>query len=142
MRRPTKLAWLLPGLLAVLAAAGCGDSAGGRQAVSGTVTLKGQPLDQGNIMFLPVSGDLATQSGALITKGGYQIPRAQGLQPGKYRVAISSTDGQTPVEPDALPGPSGNFASKERIPAEFNLKSTQQVEVKRGETNKFDFNIP
>jgi hypothetical protein len=132
--------WLLPTFLSVLLA-GCGDSTGGRQAISGTVTLKGQPLNDGTITFIPASAG-ATQAGATISKGAFQIAKAQGLQPGKYKVSINSPDGETPVDPNVPPGPSGNFSSKDRVPAEYNLESKLEVEVKKGEPNKFDFAIP
>jgi hypothetical protein len=121
---------------------GCGDSYGGRCAVSGTITLKGKNLDEGAIVFIPVDPALPTQASAGITKGAYQIPRPQGLVPGKYRVSISSPDGKTPEASDGPPGPSGNFASKDRIPAKFNIESTLEFEVKKDGPNKFDFAIP
>jgi hypothetical protein len=93
-------------------------------------------------MFTPASNDLATQASATISKGHYQIPRDKGLLPGKYRVAISSVDGRTPESGDAVPGPSGNFASRDRIPAEYNRDSKLEAEVKQGESNVFDYPIP
>ena len=45
-------------------------------------------------------------------------------------------------DPNAAPGPSGNFTSKDRIPAKFNIDSKLEVEVKKGDPNKFDFSIP
>ena len=47
----------------VLAASGCGDDAGGRQAVSGTVMLKGKPVEMGMIHFDPAAGSSAGRSG-------------------------------------------------------------------------------
>jgi hypothetical protein len=133
----------LPAALAGLAAAGCGDSAGGRQAVSGTVIFRGNPLDQGNIMFMLVSSEVPTRAGAGITNGKYEIAQMQGLVPGKYRVSISSGDGKNPDgAADTLPGPSGNFSSKERIPRRYNIDSKFAVEVTREGPNKFDFNVP
>ena len=123
---------------------GCGTS-DDRSAVSGTVTLGGKRLDQGNIMFVPVVMETGSQVSALITDGTYQIPKEGGLRPGKYRVALSSTDGATPdpvAAPDTPPGPTGNFSSKERIPAKYNLESTLEVEVQKGQAHKFDFPIP
>src|SRR5262249_31616436 len=138
-RLATALGFLLLASAGV-ALSGCGDRSDGRRAVSGTVLFKGKPLDQGRILFLPLSKGLATQSGAGITNGTYEIPRAQGLVPGRYRVSISSGDGKTPDGPTgALPGPSGNFSSKEQIPPQYNLDSKLEVEVKSDGPNKFDF---
>ena len=74
--------WLVA-IWAVASVAGCGSNYGGRQEVKGTIKLKGTPLDQGQIMFMPISGDNATKEGAGITNGEYKIDRAHGLLPGK-----------------------------------------------------------
>jgi hypothetical protein len=142
MYHSRRFAWLLPGLSILLFSLGCGDPHDGRLAVSGNVTFQGQPLDQGNIMFIPASRDLRTQASAQIINGRYQISAAQGLRPGKYKVSIHSGDGRTPVVPsDAPPGPSGNFSSQDRIPEAYNLKSTLEAEVKKGGANRFDYPI-
>lgn len=121
---------------------GCGGGTN-RLGISGTVNFKGKPLDTGIITFTPVSSETPTQGSAMITAGKYSISREQGLQPGKYRVSISSPDGKTPDGgSDAIPGPTGNFASVERIPAEYNQKSKHEVEVKKGDKNSFDYSIP
>jgi hypothetical protein len=127
---------------ALIGCVACGDPHGGRQAVSGSVTFQGKPLDRGTITFLPASPDLPTQSGAAITGGKYSIPRDKGLVPGKYKVAINSPDGRPPDGGDAPPGPSGNFASKDRIPPAYNLDSKEEVVVKKGGPNAFDYKIP
>jgi hypothetical protein len=120
------------GLLAVLLA-GCGD---GRNAVSGTVTYKGQPVD-GIIEFVPAGGE-ATQAGATVEKGKYSIPRDKGLVPGNYKVMIFSPDNKQ-VTPD--PGGNPFFAkAKERIPAKYNEQTTLTREVKSG-SNPIDFNL-
>ena len=60
----------------LLLASGCGDRAGGRQEISGTVTLRGQPLDQGMIEFHPLDNasldQLVTKSGAMIHDGKWK----------------------------------------------------------------------
>src|SRR4051812_47091603 len=100
---------------------GCGPAAGGRQPISGTIKLKGQALDQGQIMFLPLSGEGTTQEGAPIANGQYKIDRQHGLMPGKYRVSITAGDGRTRADaPDQAPGPTGaNIISKDRIAPEY-----------------------
>jgi hypothetical protein len=133
--------------LMVVVVSGCSDNLGNLQAVSGTVQLKGQPLDQGIIEFIPVgspteAGDAATKSGAAISNGKYSIPRETGLVPGKYKVIISSGDGVNIENPEEPPGPTGNYVSRERIPAEYNAESKQEVTVAAGGANQFNFDIP
>jgi hypothetical protein len=118
---------------------GC-DNSPRRFAVSGTITFQKAPLKNGTITFYPVS--TGTQAGDVIADGRYQIPRDKGLAAGKYRVSISSPDGETPAAGDAPPGPGGNFASKERIPPDFNEKSKHEIEVTAGGPNEFNFTIP
>ncbi len=123
-------------------AAGCG---GGdplqRQAVSGTVTFKGQPLDKGTITFLPADSQSKAQpGGATITNGQFSLPAAQGLAPGKYRVQISSPVGGAEAKPDEAPGDSSKLA-EERIPASWNTESKHEITVEKGGANKFDFKI-
>jgi hypothetical protein len=130
----------------VLFAGGCADPDGGRCEVVGTVKLKGELVKEGVIEFTPMDkapeGMKATKSGAVISNGEYKIPKAQGLIPGRYRVVITSGDGVTPANPDEPPGPSGsNIVSKDRIPAEYNAASKQEVEVKKEGPNRFDYDI-
>jgi hypothetical protein len=134
-------------LLACLIASlsGCGRSYGGRKAISGTVKLKGEPVNDGTIDFLPISGDQATKSGAQILNGSYKIPAEFGLLPGKYRVSITAGDGRTRADApaDQPPGPTGaNIVSKDRIPKEYNIESTQEVEVTEKGPNVFNYDIP
>ena len=132
----------------LLLAGGCGDNAGGRQEISGTVTLKGQPIDEGFIEFHPLDkpsdpAQLVTKSGALIKDGKYLIAKEQGLVPGKYKVVISSGEKKAagPEAEAGGPGPKSIF-SKELIPADYNVQTKQVVEVKKGGPNQFDYPIP
>jgi len=130
---------------ALVCAVGCGPNYGGRKEIKGTIKLKGTLLDQGQIMFMPISGDNATKEGAGIANGEYKIDRAHGLMPGKYRVSITAGDGRTRADapPDQPPGPTGaNIISKDRIPPEYNTNSKQEIDVTEKGPNVFDFDIP
>jgi len=121
------LLWL--GLLA--AAGGCGASDPlGRRAVSGTVTLDGTPLSDGAVSFQP-TGQGATSSGAVISAGKYAIARDRGLPPGKYRVVINAVKpGTGTTLPEGkMPGEEVGTPPVELIPAEWNTKSQNIVEV-------------
>jgi hypothetical protein len=142
MQRHSKnftLAWLL--MLGVAGLSGCGAS-DPRQQVSGKVTLKGQPLDEGIIEFQPLSETGSTKQGSLVKTGDYLIPKDAGLLPGKYKVMITAGDSQAPQSEDEIPGPTGNYVMKDRIPPEFNSKSKLEVEVAQSGKNVFDFTIP
>jgi hypothetical protein len=118
---------------------GCGRE-GTRRAVGGTVTFQGQPLEYGNITFLSTGSPPGPVGGALISAGRYDLPAAQGLEPGTYRVMIS------------WPGPGGTLSAeeraagaspraKERIPSEYNENSRLTAEVKAQGTNRLDFDL-
>jgi hypothetical protein len=71
------------------------------------------------------------------------VPRAAGLKPGRYLVQLTAGDGKTPHDEEAAaPGGSANIVSFDLIPEEWNLRSTQKVEVKADGDNKFDFHVP
>ena len=127
------------GLAALLLAAGCGDNPLGRHAISGSVTVDGQPLAKGNISFQPTENQ-PTSSGAVIAGGKFSIPRDSGLAVGKYRVvvnaAVPGTEGKA-VPADAQPGDPPPPA-QEMIPADWNTASKHTIEVKR----EGPFNFP
>lgn len=136
---PRFISHLILLLVGVFVLVGC-DQYPGRMAVSGTVTMKGEPLKNGTVTFYPVT--TGTQSGTAIEDGVFKIKREEGLLAGKYRVSISSPDGETPTNPGVAPGPSGNFTSKDRVPLAFNQNSKLEVEVTSTGPNEFEFKIP
>ncbi len=123
---------------------GCGPS-NPRREVSGKVLFNGAPLDNGTITFNPLGGNKegvpTTKEGGIITNGEYKILAETGLTPGKYQVIISSGDNIDPDNPDGLPGPTGNYVSKDRIPAAYNTASTQEIEVTDKGPNVFNWDI-
>jgi len=132
-------------LLLICCVSACGEATY-RKAITGSVSLKKEPLSDGIIQFTPMSGGSseypATKESGMIAKGEYKIPAEVGLVPGKYRVVITSGDGGAPADPDQPPGPSGNYVMKDRIPPEYNVKSTVEVEVTQAGPNQFNFEIP
>ena len=122
---------------------GCGD-ARQRQEITGRVTLKGKPIEDGVINFAPLDGQ-ETGDGAQIVNGQYRIPKQKGLSPGRYRVSIIAGNGQPgagDASPDS-PNPSaGKRLPKERVPPEYNEKSKVVAEVTKGGKNEFDYDIP
>jgi hypothetical protein len=139
--------WAAAGTLAVscLLFIGCSDPYEGRQAVSGKITLKGQPLKDGTIFFVPLDGQ-GSQANTPFKDGVYKIERAEGLLPGKYLIRISSADkgGAGIVDEAEAGGPGGsrNITFFDIIPPDWNVASKQEVTVKAGEKNEFSFDIP
>lgn len=77
-------------IVAVVPLALTGCSGDGRVAVSGSVTVDGEPLPSGSISFRPVDPRQANTSGAAILDGRFRIPSDKGLFPGEYEVRISA----------------------------------------------------
>ena len=114
LARRTKLC----GVLLVLASlAGCGGPSNvGR--VTGKVTLDGQPLADAVVTFSPVKEGGSSGIGKTDSTGAYALSYAAGIsgaEIGENRVTITTiTQG------------------KERVPMEYNSKSTLKAEVKSG----------
>jgi len=126
-------------LLLAIFTSGCGQGAGGRLGVSGTVRFQGAPLQTGTIEF--ASADAKQLSGSTITDGKYSVPADKGLTPGKYTVRISAAQdaGAAPTGP---PGPeSMTQQAKALIPPQYNVDSTLTAEVTEGGSNVFDFDL-
>jgi hypothetical protein len=139
-RRPSRWA-LVASLLALAGAPGCGSGDNlDRQAVSGTVTLDGQPLSTGTIRFDPTSAEAGTQVSAPIQGGKYSLSRRDGPVPGKYTVQITSIE-SSKFEPPAgkMPGEVVMPKTKENVPAKYNLKSELTATVKSGQSEPIDF---
>jgi hypothetical protein len=139
MRRFSHLGSRLLIVAASLLPWGCGGPTDElpRQAVSGKVTFKGQPLAQGMIQFQPADGG-ATAGGGAIADGEYSIAKAEGLVPGKYQVVVTSTPPPAPLPPGTMPGDPVP-PPKETIPAKYNVKTTLSATVTKEGPNTFDF---
>ena len=126
--------------LGVLVIAGCGPHTD-RLAISGKVTLNGEPLSGGSIRFTS-QGEKKMSSGAIVNDGQYNIPRAKGLRPGTYRVELNApNDSVPPVMVRPPGGGPGSLAAPERIPPEYNEMSTHTIEVTADGDNQFDFDV-
>jgi hypothetical protein len=117
-----------------------------RLAVSGTVTLGGEPLTQGRIQFEPASAEAKIPAGGEITDGRFAIPRDQGPTPGDYRIMITSSVAKK-LEGDNSPGaePAKGAVKKkapaiELIPKEYNSQTTLKEKVEAGKTT-FEFTL-
>jgi len=134
------------GLVLCQALAGCGGAGDelAREAISGTVSLDGQPLATGVIQFRPASASEPVPAGAHIKDGAFSIPRNEGLTPGNYRVIINAAG-----EAKALSAAesSGEKAIKrgglapELIPPQYNSQSTLNAKVEAGKPNTFEFTL-
>jgi hypothetical protein len=127
--------------LAIATCFGCGKKGPRRAAVSGHVTLDGQPIEEGQIQFLPVEGTVGPETGDIITKGQYDIPQQHGAVVGKSRVELraSKKTGRKIQDPTGRPGVLTD-EYKEMFPPTSNTSSTLTRDIK-DEPNNLDFDI-
>jgi hypothetical protein len=132
--------------LLAAAIAGCGADADElpRRAVSGTITLDGQPLEAGMISFVPdgPGQQNPVTAGAVIRQGAYSIDADKGLTPGNYRVSIISEAKSTKPKDGRGPGPGElKAATKEPIPARYNTRTKLEAEVKIDGSTTFNYEL-
>jgi hypothetical protein len=105
--------------------AGCGQSGPELAAVSGRVTVDGQPMENLDVTFQPDEMRPASY-GRTDASGHYELGYKRGVQGallGQHTVRIRSLDAKAP-----------------QIAARFNAQSELRREVKAGE-NEFDFDV-
>jgi hypothetical protein len=110
--------------IAILLATGCRHTSTVGE-VKGTVTLDGQPLENGTIRLAPAEGRTSS-SGGIIKNGQFTAEAAVG----KYRVEISATKlaGGGPVDRHS----SAVETVIQLIPEKYNTKSELTLDVKAG----------
>jgi hypothetical protein len=120
---------------------GCGKKGPQRAAASGHVTLDGQPIDHGVIQFLPVAGTVGPETGGVIDKGQYDIPKQRGPVVGKSRIELraSKKTGRKIQDPTGRPGVLTD-EYQEMFPPSSNTASSLEREIK-DEPNTLDFDI-
>jgi hypothetical protein len=126
----------------VLLVAGCTPSDVGR--VAGTVTLGGQPLAQGSVVFQDDTGAISVNAN-LSSDGRYELRTYDkaGLPPGTYRVAVTSQtvgDGETPLM-DGPPSTSASSAPLVPLRYQDVLTSGLTATVQAGSNPPFDFDL-
>ena len=117
---------------AILLAGGCRRAAGPvKHAVSGTVTLDGKPLANGDVTFYPVAGNLPAAAGKL-QDGRYTFRTVAG----EHRVVIRAVSDKpiitSPVDPPVY---------ESIVPARYNDASTLTADVTPTGPNRFDFDL-
>ncbi|MDG3004132.1 hypothetical protein [Paludisphaera mucosa] len=120
---------------------GCsGGARDGRVPVSGEVVVDGRPLDAGAVSLERASEGRQEVVGSRIRAGAFAIPQSKGPTPGVYRVRIYASGREQAPPP---PGVSDRARRPmvERIPAEYNARSTKTVEIRPGRGNHLKFQI-
>ena len=124
---------------AMLIIAGCGRGAG-RLPIEGAVTVDGQPLEAGYIVFFPEGPGGGPSAGAEVVDGRYRIGAAGGAFAGTFRVEITASRKTDALVYDEF---SGQQVAEYRqfLPARYNTQTELRAEVTPGGPNRFDFEL-
>ena len=117
---------------------GCG--APERGAVSGKVLLDGQPVDGGDISFIPLDGNNSLAAGGKITAGSYSIPAKKGPGFGKHRVEIRWVKKTGKILPPRGRIREPHEAVRHMIPARYHSQSKLTAQIEVGDNVK-DFEL-
>ena len=131
--------------LSLLLTTGCSDPHAGRSAVSGTITIDGEPLELGVIFFQPEKPDPnAAVKGAQvhILNGKYSIDAGLGLLEGDYRVRINAEvykdvrTGKFVKETEGI-----RYEVIELVPKKYNEESEVIFTVGKKKRMTFNFDV-
>ena len=125
----------LPLAVSCLLLSGCGGDGLQRSVVSGTVTYRGDPVQDGQIRFVPQGNTAGPLTIEPITNGRYRCARSGGVPCGTHRVEIYSFAPAT--SPPAPFGPAATLAQREQtLPEKFNTNSqfTVTIAAESGDT--------
>jgi hypothetical protein len=131
-------------ILAIATTIGCGKSGPIRAPIQGKITVGGQPLAKGRILFTPVAPNQGPATSAMIAEGAYNIPQNEGPVVGKNRVEVEAdlNLGFALDDEAAFAKRGGKPLPPNPIPPQFNRESQLVVEVKNGEENTYDVAVP
>ena len=131
-------------VVSVLILCGCGGSEGPvTVTVTGSVSLDGQPVSSGQIIFNDVAGTEKAYAG-VIKDGAFSFPSTVGQK----KVSISSPQeivgsstivGGIPGDPVSDENPALEIL--ESIPANYNESTTLTADVTSGGANEFPFEL-
>lgn len=122
----------LVAMLGLLCIVGCGGGIE-RHRVSGTVTFDDQPVERGEVSFVPDDPALAPEGG-VIRDGKYSFEAVAGKKTVRIR-------GSRRLPPQPQDDPESGPLYEDFIPARYNTDSTLKVEVEPGARNVFPFEL-
>ena len=135
------LTWGTASFLVVFAL-GCGGQSD-RAGVSGSVTVDGQPVEEGSITFVPDAQTGGPTAGDTIEQGNYAVSAESGLAPGKYRVQIKATRKTGRRVKDGFPHPPDDLVDEveQFLPPRYNTQTELVAELKAGRNEGVDFEL-
>lgn len=124
---------------------GCGGLQ--RAAVEGEVTVNGEPLPEGTIVFVGLDGT-APSAGAAIVDGAYAVPAAQGPVAGDYQVQVRAFRRTGRRVWDGMGDERASSLAKHMVeemeafvPARYNDQSELRTTITAGKVNLYDIHL-
>lgn len=132
-------------LLGLILAGGCGsDPPPKGQVVSGEVTVSGEPLKRGLIIFQPIEGTAGPAATADVVNGHFATTVQMGPWPGKFLVKIESIPPEIAAIAAGKSPHTGKPESSQphrEIDTQFNNRSQTTIEVIAGENPPHTFDV-
>jgi hypothetical protein len=131
-------------IFAVITTAGCG---GGdelpRVAVSGSVTVDGEPVPNGVVRFAPSPGTEGPMANCMITDGRYRIPTDEGPVAGNYEVRVHAYNDPNaqPTKPTERVAVPADKLGPKTSPADLIDDENEVASVKPAKEAERTFNI-
>jgi hypothetical protein len=133
--------FVLVAAIAVIASVGCSGASEGRAPIAGEVSVGGQPLASGRILFVPIAPNKGPAASAAVVDGRYEIDGDEGPVIGLNRVEIEADLGVALDDEEAIARLGGRLPPQP-IPPQYNRNSTLSVEVLADTTNNYDIAVP
>jgi hypothetical protein len=128
--KPSWILPLFPAALCLALQAGCGPSGPKLYPVSGVVTWEGQPLADGDIIFMPATpGDV--EDAGKIKDGKFEFK----ARPGNKRVKILATREEGPADPQM-----GAVPRKQYLPPKYSSAEKTELTAEVKESDAKDAN--
>jgi len=116
-------------------AGGCGRNGPERVIITGTVTYQGEPLEHGEIRFIPIEGTKAPVSGAAIDGGEYVVSGRGGVPVGTHKIEIVAhrVDPKYAGSADSLSQDvDGAPPRQQYLPERYNVHTELQIVIEPG----------
>lgn len=136
------LSLLLVGACALLL--GCGKADLPRGSVTGQVTIGGQPLQAGRVIFTPIAPTHGPATSVRVEAGRYELPEQRGPIIGQHRVEVEAElDLGYAIDDEAAYALNAHKPKPANpIPPEYGRQSKLVATIEADQPNQFDIVIP
>jgi len=123
---------------------GCGKADLPRGSVTGQVTIGGQPLQAGRVIFTPIAPTQGPATSVVVEAGRYELPERRGPIIGQHRVEVEAElDLGYAIDDEAAYALNAHKPKPANpIPPEYGRQSKLVATIEADKSNQFDILIP